>query len=287
MSDLRNQNVNAQTKQKKPFFRSNPVMNRLSKVNDIAVDGEKAAGYGRIAAKTAYFLLFAVAGLLVYLVLNSLLFSAQAATINFNYKGFEVSTSTMQLIFFVGAAILAIITQILSAFVRPAIPVVGAIFSFCEGFIISFIVFTVIKGYEYLGLLALGITIVIVMTMAILYAKRIIKVSKKFHMVMLSLFAGMIGISIFSFIGYLIPLTRPFVAQVMGNFWVSLIFTLISIIIATLFLISDFAMIENVVENKMPAKYEWMAAFGLAFTVIWIYIKILDLLIQILGNRRS
>ncbi|MBQ2093197.1 MAG: Bax inhibitor-1/YccA family protein [Ruminococcus sp.] len=50
---------------------------------------------------------------------------------------------------------------------------------------------------------------------------------------------------------------------------------------------SDFAMIEHVVESKMPAKYEWMAAFGLAFTVLWIYIKVLDLLIQILGNRRS
>ena len=287
MGDLRNQNVNAQTKQKKPFFRSNPVMNRLSKVNDVAAGDERAAGYGRIAVKTAYFLLFAVAGLLVYLVLNSFLFSTQAATINFDYKGFEVSTSTMQLGFFIGAGILAIITQIIAAFVRPAVPVVGAIFAFCEGFIISFIVFTVIKGFEYLGLLALGITIVIVMTMALLYTKRIIKVGKKFHMVMLTLVAGMIGISIFSFIGYLIPLTRPFVAQIMGNFWISLAFTLISIIIATLFLISDFAMIENVVENKMPAKYEWMAAFGLAFTVIWIYIKILDLLIQILGNRRS
>lgn len=287
MGDLRNNNVNAQTKQKKTFFRSNPVMNRLSKVNEVAASDEKAAGYGRIAAKTAYFLLFAVAGLLVYLVLNSFLFSTQAANISFNYKGFNVSTSAMQLGFFVGAGILAIITQILAAFVRPAVPVVGAVFSFCEGFIISFLIFTVIKGYEYLGLLALGITIVIVMTMAILYAKRIIKVSKKFHMVMLSLVAGMIGISIFSFIGYLIPFTRPFVAQIMGNFWVSLGFTLISIIIATLFLISDFAMIENVVENKMPSKYEWMAAFGLAFTVIWIYIKILDLIIQILGNRRN
>ena len=193
----------------------------------------------------------------------------------------------MQLGFFAGAGILAIITQITAAFARKAIPVVGAIFALCEGFIISFLVFTVLKGFEYLGLLALAITIVIVMTMAILYATRIIRVSKKFHMVMLTLVAGMIGISIFSFIGYLIPLTRPFVALIMGNFWISIGFTVVSIIIATLFLISDFAMIEHVVESKMPAKYEWMAAFGLAFTVLWIYIKVLDLLIQILGNRRS
>ena len=287
MSDLRNNYSTTQTKQKKPFFRANPVMNRLSKVNDVAGTNEKAAGYGRIVAKTAYFLLFAVAGLLVYLLMNNVLFANQPQTIQLNFKGFSVSTSVMQLGFFAGAGILAIITQITAAFARKAIPVVGAIFALCEGFIISFLVFTVLKGFEYLGLLALAITIVIVMTMAILYAARIIRVSKKFHMVMLTLVAGMIGISIFSFIGYLIPLTRPFVALIMGNLWISIGFTVVSIIIATLFLISDFAMIEHVVESKMPAEYEWMAAFGLAFTVLWIYIRILDLIIQILGNRKN
>jgi uncharacterized YccA/Bax inhibitor family protein len=30
-----------------------------------------------------------------------------------------------------------------------------------------------------------------------------------------------------------------------------------------------------------------MAAFGLAFTVLWIYVKILDLLIQIVGRGKS
>ncbi len=287
MSDLRTSNPNVQEKKKKSFFHSNPVMNRLSKVNEVAADNEKAAGYGRIAGKTAYFLLFTVAGLLVYLVMNELLFKNQPAMLNFSYKGFRVAASGMQIGFFVGASLLAIVTQIVAFFARKAIPVVGAIYSFCQGFVISFIVFSVLIGYEYLGLLALAITIVIVMVMAVLYSTRIIKASKKFHMVMVSLFAGMIGISIFSFIGYLIPFTRPFVASILGNFWVSLLLTIVSLLIAILFLISDFAMIEHVVENKMPAKYEWMAAFGLAFTVIWIYVKVLDLLIRIVGNSKN
>ncbi len=37
----------------------------------------------------------------------------------------------------------------------------------------------------------------------------------------------------------------------------------------------------------MPAKYEWMASFGLAFTILWIYVKILDLLIQIVGKSKK
>ncbi len=259
-------------------------MNRLSKVNDVSVN-EKSAGYGRIALKTVYFLLFTVAGLLVYLAMNQMLFANQPAVINYSHRGFSVSASSMQIGFFIGVGVIAVITQIVSAFARKAVPVVGAIFAFCEGYLISFVVFTVIKGYEYLGILALAITIVDVLVMAILYATRVIKLGKKFQMILFTLFAAMIGISLFSFIGYLIPLTRPFVAQLFGNFWLSIGFTVLSIIIATMFLMSDFAMIENVVENKMPAEYEWMAAYGLAFTVLWIYIKILDLLIQILSNR--
>ena len=133
-------------KEKQSFFRSTPVINRLNKVEERAGYDEKAAGYGRITIKTAFFLLVTVAGMMAYLVMNATIFANQPQELAFNYKGFEVSTSIMQLGFFVGASILAIITQIISAFARPIIPVTGTIYSFCQGFVISFIVFTVIKG---------------------------------------------------------------------------------------------------------------------------------------------
>ncbi len=283
MKTLRNQNA---TTERRSFFRSNPVMNRLSKVNEVATD-ERAAGYGRIMIKTAYFLLVTIAGILAYLLMDSTLFANQPQTLRFSYKGFEATTSPMQIGFFAGAAILAIIAQLIAAFVRISVPVTGTIYSLCQGYVISFLVFTLIKGYEYLGLLALAITVVIVLVMSILYTTGVIRATKKFRTVILTLFIGMIGISILTFIASLIPLTRPYVTQIMGNFWFSLILTVLSIIIASLFLISDFAMIESVVENRMPAKYEWSAAFGLAFTVLWIYVKVLDLLIQIVGNNKN
>ncbi len=275
---------NSKTAETKTIFHSNPLVSRLGKIDERAVD-EKSAAYGRIAAKVAMFLLWTVAGILIYLLLDSRIFSAQTASVSFSYYGVKFSASQTQIGFFAGAAIIAIICQLLAAFVSVTTPVTGSIYSICQGFIISFLIFTVLHGKEYLGLLALIITIVVVMTMALLYTKGIIRATRKFNMVLFTLFGSMIGISIIIFIAYLIPVTRPFVATVMGNFWISLGLTLLSIIIATLFLISDFSMIENVVENKLPAKYEWAAAFGLAFTILWIYVKILDLLIQLFGNR--
>lgn len=283
MSNLRS---NGQVEQRRTFFHSNPMMNRLTKVTDSAFES-KAAAYGGIMGKTAFFLLFTVAGLLLYLLLNDSVFANVEQTVSLNIKGFEVSSSPLQLGVVAGVAIFGIIMQLLAFFVPITVPVTGTLYSVTQGYFISFMVFTILKGYEYLGLHALLITIAIVLVMAILYTTGVIRATKKFKMVMLTLFGTVIAVSILSFIGFLIPLTRPFVAAVMGNFWVSLGLTLISILIASLFLISDFAVIEQVVENKMPAKYEWSAAFGLVFTVLWIYVKVLDLLIQIVGNSKD
>ncbi|WP_294466916.1 Bax inhibitor-1/YccA family protein [uncultured Ruminococcus sp.] len=62
-------------------------------------------------------------------------------------------------------------------------------------------------------------------------------------------------------------------------------FSVLGIITATLFLLTDFDTIEKNVENNLPKKYEWSAAFGLAFTVIWIYLKVLDLLLTLSKNK--
>ena len=283
MSDLRN---NQQTTQRKSFFRSNPVMNRMVKTGETGTTG-KAASYGGIMAKTIFFLLCTVAGMMLYLVLDNTMFASLEQSIHVNVRGFELSTSPLQVGILVGVAIFGIIMQLLAIFAPVTTPVTGALYSATQGYFISFMVFTLLKGYEYLGLLALVITIAIVLVMSILYTTGTIRATKKFRTVMLTLFGTMIAVSILSFIGYLIPLTRTFVGNILGHFWISLGLTLLSIIIASLFLISDFAAIEQVVENRMPAKFEWSAAFGLAFTVLWIYVKVLDLLIQIVGNSKK
>ena len=73
-------------KEKQSFFRSNPVINRLNKVEERAGYDEKAAGYGRITIKTAFFLLVTVAGMMAYLVMNATIFANQPQELAFNYN---------------------------------------------------------------------------------------------------------------------------------------------------------------------------------------------------------
>jgi uncharacterized YccA/Bax inhibitor family protein len=54
--------------------------------------------------------------------------------------------------------------------------------------------------------------------------------------------------------------------------------------LATMMLILDFDFAEKGVQNGLPERYAWLAAFGLVVTLIWLYIEILRLLAILRGN---
>ena len=149
--------------------------------------------------------------------------------------------------------------------------------------------FKVLGAYklEYLGFLALLITMLIIAVMSILYTTGVIRVTKKFKMVITTLFVTMIATSLFTFIGSFIPAFQPLVKAIQNNFALSIAASIGFIIIAALFLICDFDTIDHVVNDKLPKKYEWQAAFGLSFTILWLYLKVLDLIITIAGNNNK
>jgi uncharacterized YccA/Bax inhibitor family protein len=59
---------------------------------------------------------------------------------------------------------------------------------------------------------------------------------------------------------------------------------LFAIGLAAMFLILDFDFIEKGVQQGIPAKYAWTAAFGLTVTLIWLYIEMLRLLAILRGD---
>lgn len=283
MSSLSQNQNNAKTKKKNSFLAANPVMRRLDSVDDFSESN--AASYGGIAAKTAFFLLFCVAGILLLFVIEKPLMFGDI--VNFNVYKFPVTLYTGEIIALIASVILGIVFQLLAFFAKATTPVTGALYCVTQGYFISFLVFKVLKGYEYLGALALAITMVIILVMAILYSTGVIRVTKKFKMVMLTLFVTMIGSSLLVLVGSFIPATQGLVAQIRNNLALSIGVGVIFIIIAALFLICDFDTIDHVVNDKLPKKYEWAAAFGLAFTVIWLYLKVLDLILKIAGNSKD
>lgn len=285
MNRLQNDKGGTAAKTKKStFLASNPMMRKLNNVQEYSEDN--AATYGGITGKTVFFLLFSVAGIILQIALSKMLAVGESFTLTI-YKSFHVTMFPKEAIALVVAVIVGIVFQLLAFFVRKTTPVTGALYCVTQGYFISFLIFKVLAGKEYIGLLALAITMIIILVMALLYTKGIIKVNKKFKMVMLTLFITMITVSLLMIICAFIPFTAPLVQTIRNNFVVSIIFSVIFIIIAALFLICDFNTIDYVVTNKLPKHYEWQAAFGLSFTVLWLYLKVLDLILTIMGNSKN
>ncbi|MGN0502279.1 MAG: Bax inhibitor-1/YccA family protein [Ruminococcus sp.] len=270
---------------KNAVFAANPVVRQLNKVEERAKKGEGAT-YAGITVKTVFFLLMTVVGVAGYYLTHLYYFSTLEQLNLISDDGLVVTYTANELIFVGIALLITLIFPFLAVFLKKTIPVTGTIYSMSQGFLLGWIIHRCLQGFEHLALEALVITLIIVAVMAILYATRIVKVTGKFRVVMTTLFATVILSSIAGFILYFIPATSGFVSEFFDNPLFSIGFSVLGIITATLFLLTDFDTIEKTVENNLPKKYEWSAAFGLAFTVIWIYLKVLDLLLTLSKNNK-
>jgi len=271
------------TKKPRTLLHSNPVLSRLSKITERT--DTNAATYAGIAGKTSFFLLITLAGMVVQLLVKAALAAEPVWQTIQIYEKFTLTLSQKEAMILGGVLVAGFLCELVGIFARKTIPVTGTLYSASQGYVISFLVFNVLKGYEYLGLEALLLTIAVVAVMSWLYSSGIIKADKKFRTVLLSLVLGSVGLGLLSGVGFLIPATRPYVQDMMQNSAISIGIDVVGLIIAALFLISDFAMIDTCVKEGYPKEFEWAAAFGLVFTVIWIYLKILDLLMQFAGKK--
>ena len=273
------------TRKPQTLLHSNPILSRLSKVTERT--DTNAATYAGIAGKTTYFLLITLLGMVAQLLVKAALASEPIWQTIQIYEKFTLTLSQKEAMILGGVLVAGFLSELVGIFARKTIPVTGTLYSASQGYVISFLVFNVLKGYEYLGLEALLLTVAVVAVMSWLYSTGAIKADKKFRTVLLSLLLGSVGLGVLSGVGFLIPATRPYVQAMMQNSAITIAIDVVGLIIAALFLISDFSMIDTCVKEGYPKEFEWSAAFGLVFTVIWIYLKILDLLTKFAGKKND
>jgi uncharacterized YccA/Bax inhibitor family protein len=122
---------------------------------------------------------------------------------------------------------------------------------------------------------AVGATLAVFAVMLFLYATRIIKVTKKYMVVVIAATAGI-------FLLYLVTA----IASLFGAdiaFWndptpLGIGISVVIVIVAAMNLGIDFAFSEQASKAGAPKYMEWYGAFGLTVTLIWLYLEILRLL---------
>ena len=262
------------------FFGSNPIIRKLSRIQE--TDAENSCSYAGIVVKLAYFMLMVLAGIL----LNAIMAGKWGGeVITLSEQGFSATYN--EIIALGIAALSLIVAPILAVLIKITIPVTGALFCAATGFTVAWAGSKFGKEYASTIWLALLVTTVVVVMMGFLYFSGKVKVTKKFRTILIVLFLGSIASSIIVFILSLIPGTRSFVSSIMENGVFNIVTSVLMIVIASLFLLVDFDTIRRSVDDGLPKKYEWYASFGLAFSVIWLFFKILELLGKLKNNKNS
>lgn len=181
----------------------------------------------------------------------------------------------------------------------PTIPVwtlwVGIVATLVVGIVAAFkanfftvMLYAVLEG-AYLGIIsrlfetaydgivtqAIILTGAIALGAYVLYAARIIKVTKKFYSIVL---IATVGVLIYLVAELILSLIIPGFANIVFSGPAGIIIAAIIVLIAALNLFLDFNTIETGAEQGLSKKAEWYAAFGLLVTLIWLYVSILRLL---------
>ena len=256
---------------------ANPIVRKLQRIEER--DDKNACTYAGISRKLIIFTAMVVAGVLLNLLLK---FTGSTITID---EGIVVTKG--QMAFLALSGIILLICPFISIFFVSAIPVTGSLFCLATGYLLSWLGGTFGGEYAATIRLALILTAAIVLTMSYLYRSGIVRNGTKVRTIIFTLIFSMLITSIFIFIGFLIPATRNFVGQLMANPLLNIGVSAIYVVIGALFLVVDFETIDRVVSEELPKKYEWLAAYSLAFSVIWLYFKVLDLLLRLRESRKD
>lgn len=285
----------AEQPKKQGFFSSlaNPVIRKMEK--NAEYGSENVATYSGIIGKTVFFLLLTVAGVATTFVLHELFMktATNVYVLQDTKNGiYNFTLSMPDIVLLIVAAAISLITPFLAWLVRKTIPVTGSIYCIAQGLIVGYVTVALAPQFKFISVLAMIITLALVGAMLFVYAKRIIKVTARFRGIITAIFFGIILSGIIFFILSIIPGIRNTdifrgISGAMNTPAVSIGISVVYVIIAALFMLADFDTIERCVENQVDKKYEWMAAWGLAYTVLYIYFKILRILIIIFGGGKK
>ena len=155
--------------------------------------------------------------------------------------------------------------------------VFGLLYCFVEGALIGFISMLFESLVSGVILATLVATFSVVLVVCTLYLSGIVKVNNKFAKFTLAFAISVI-------VSQLILFVFSLFMNVQFNFGLNLLASVIMIFLACLYLLMDLQQIVNIVESGMPKEYEWFASFGLVFTILWLYVEILPLILELFDN---
>lgn len=243
---------------------SNPVLNEKFLETERVLEGEPMTVNGAIT-KT--------------LILLSLVIIAAAYTWSLVFSGFMDKA----MILGIGGAIAGFVLALIISFTGgKTAPVLAPVYAICEGLFVGGISAMFESSYSGLVIQAVAATFATAIVMLLLFRANIIRCTEKFRAV---IFTATLSVAAIYLIQIIASLFGRGIPQIFTASSIGIGFSVLVVAIAALNLIIDFEYIEQGSQNFLPKNYEWVGAFGLTVTLVWLYIELLKLLAKFSRNR--
>lgn len=238
------------------FGSSNVVFNKIMQ-NEMCDSNYKSCTYKGISLKVIYFLLMTVIGAFSGIVL-------------------AIKMPTLFVTLLLTSGITTFLFSILAINVPSLSKVFGTLYCLAEGMLVGIV--SIVCSAVYKGVVSVAIlsTLAVFGVVSLLFVSNIVKVGNKFlrflMIYVISYLVFSIGLGIVSLFG------------VEFDFGFTMLVSALSIFLASLYLFFDLENIRRLVEGEYPKSLEWYASFGLAFTLIWLYVEILRLVVVVFSK---
>lgn len=177
----------------------------------------------------------------------------------------------------IAGAVIGIVSGLITAFKPNVAHITAPIYAASQGLVMGAISAVFESQYPGIVMQAVALTFGVMVMMLALYKTGVIKVTEKFKMGVVAATGGLALVYLISFILGIFGLMPT---MLFGNGPIGIGFGFVVVAIAALNLVMDFDMIEQNAAMGAPKSMEWFGAFGLAVTLIWLYIEILRLLMR-------
>jgi uncharacterized YccA/Bax inhibitor family protein len=183
------------------------------------------------------------------------------------------------------AGLATVVFPMVAAFRRSMGPVFAVVYGVLEGVFLG-VVSQIFEMY-YPGIVmqaVLGTFCAAAVTLAAFHFGGF-RANGKFSKILRLCVMGFAAVALVSLVLSLFGINLGFYAGVTGPVGrLAWVWALAGVVLAVFSLVDDFTYIENGINRRAPAKQGWVAAWGLAVTLVWLYTELLRILSYV--NRR-
>lgn len=207
----------------------------------------------------------------------SLLILIAAAAFVWNLEG--PAASVFILLGLVGGLITALVT----VFKRTWAPFTVPLYAAFEGLLLGGISAMYEQRYEGIVINAVALTFGTLAALLLAYRSGLVRATENFK---LGIFAATGGIALVYLVSMVMGFFGRTIPYIHASGTIGIAFSLFVVVIAALNLVLDFDFIERGAEMGAPRYMEWVGAFGLLVTLVWLYLEILRLLAKLQDRKR-